>query len=634
MKHLYFSFLFLCCALGLSAQDCPPETATPTNNADFTISVLGTYATGVFDESAAEIADFNPRNNRLVFTNADANSIIMLDVSDPANPVLVGEFTPPENLNLDGVNSVGFQDGLDGFYAAFQGVDADSPGAVVLFNADGTFNVSRATGALPDMINTKSLSAAPGRNIEYITANEGEPDDDYLIDPVGSITVQVGDATESITVDFSAFNDQKDDLIARGVRIFGANNPTVAQDLEPEYIAVLGDTAYVICQENNAFGVFDLVTNTFVDLIPFGFKDHSCPANALDASNRDDTINLATYNILGMYQPDAVVPFEKDGAKYLLTANEGDARDYDGFSEEVRVKDLTLDPTAYPDAAALQEDEVLGRLGCTDQLGDTDGDGDFDQIYSYGARSFSIFSVDGTLVWDSGSEFERILADQIPDDFNSNNDENDSFDSRSDDKGPEPEAIAIGTIMERTYAFIGLERVGGIMVYDITDPTAPFFVTYFNNRDFSVPAQLEDDSSNPAAGDLGVEDITFVSAADSPNGSPMLITTNEVSGTVTFFGLGGDLVSVPNIAAEAIELSAFPNPSAGQLNLQFELNRSGRVSYQLYNMNGSQVQGRDLGFRAAGSYQEDVRLEDLPRGAYVLRLFTEEGIASLKVIRQ
>ncbi|MEM9930055.1 MAG: choice-of-anchor I family protein, partial [Bacteroidota bacterium] len=406
------------------------------------------------------------------------------------------------------------------------------------------------------------------------------------------------------------------------------------QDLEPEYVAVLGDTAYVICQENNAFAVFDLVSRSFVDIIPFGFKDHACPANALDASNRDAGISLRNYNVLGMYQPDAVVPFEANGGKYLLTANEGDARDYDGFSEEVRVADLTLDPTAYPNAAAFQNDSLLGRLRVTDQLGDTDGDGDFDQLYSYGARSFSIFSTDGSLVWDSGSEFERILAEQLPDYFNSNNDDNDSFDSRSDDKGPEPEAIAIGNINARTYAFIGLERVGGIMVYDITDPTAPFFVTYTNNRDFSVPAQLEDDSANPAAGDLGVEDITFVSAADSPNGRPMLITANEVSGTVMLFGLGGTLVNVPNIEPATIGLAAFPNPTAGELSLAYSLDHSSKVSYRVYSLSGRELISRDLGLRTAGEFQESINLGDLPRGAYILRLFTEQGIASLKVIRQ
>lgn len=631
MKQLYTFIFLVFISAGLAAQDCPPLTATPTSNDDFTISVLGTYATGVFDESAAEIADYDPINQRIVFSNANNNSLIVLDVSDPTTPTLIGEFFPPENLNLGGINSVAYADGLSTIAAAYQGAEVDSPGRIIVFTAAGSPFNNFATGVLPDMLNTGIFSE--NSSYEVVTANEGEPNDDYTIDPVGSVTLLREDGSTN-TIDFSAFNDQREALIASGVRIYGANNPTVAQDLEPEYVAVIGDTVYVVCQENNAFGVLDLVTESFVDIIPFGFKDHSCASNGIDASNDDDAINIASYNVLGMFQPDAVVAYETNGNKYLLTANEGDARDYDGFSEEVRVRDLTLDPTAYPNAAELQADDVLGRLRCTDQLGDTDGDGDFDQIYSYGARSFSVFSTDGTLVWDSGSEFERILAEQFPANFNSNNDDNDSFDSRSDDKGPEPEAIEIGTIMERTYAFIGLERVGGIMVYDITDPTAPFFVTYTNNRDFSVDAQLPDDSSNPAAGDLGVEDITFVSAADSPNGSPMLITANEVSGTVTLFGLGGELVSVADIDPTVVSLEVFPNPTLGDLNLSYALNQSGDVEYRIYDLNGRLLQQQTLGNQFAGSHQQNVQLGDLPAGTYVLRLFTEEGIASLKVLRQ
>lgn len=469
-------------------------------------------------------------------------------------------------------------------------------------------------------------------DIGAITANEGEPDDDYLVDPLGSITILDVNAT-AVTYDFTQFNDQIDALRAAGVRIYGPN-ATVAQDLEPEYIAVSNDTAYVICQENNAFARFNLTTRQWIDILPFGFKDHSCEANAFDASNDDEAINLATYNVLGMFQPDAVVAHQVNGKTYLLTANEGDARDYDGFSEEVRVRDLTLDPTAYPDAAALQADDVLGRLRTTDQLGDTDGDGDFDQIYSYGGRSFSVFANDGTLIWDSGSEFERILADRIPDNFNSNNDENGSFDSRSDDKGPEPEAIAIGQLGERTYAFIGLERVGGIMVYDITDPTTPFFITYYNNRNFDVDAQLPDDSSNPAAGDLGVEDITFVSAADSPNGMPMLITANEVSGTVSFFQLSENPASVQNVAAATIGLEVFPNPATHQTTLTFDLPQAGTVSYQLLDLNGRLLERRELGPQLAGQGQANVPLAHLPRGTYLMRVFTDAGVATQRIIRQ
>ena len=116
--------------------------------------------------------------------------------------------------------------------------------------------------------------------------------------------------------------------------------------------------------------------------------------------------------------------------------------------------------------------------------GDANGDGKHEAIYSMGARSFSIFEADtGTLVFDSGDDFERITAGALGTaGFNATNDEN-GFDDRSDDKGPEPEALAIGEVNGQTYAFIGLERTGGIMVYNITNPHNVSFEHYTFNRD-------------------------------------------------------------------------------------------------------------------------------------------------------
>jgi hypothetical protein len=232
-----------------------------------------------------------------------------------------------------------------------------------------------------------------------------------------------------------------------------------------------------------------------------------------------------------MYQPDTIANYKTRGQRYIVTANEGDARDYDGFSEEARIRNLDLDPVAFPDFEELQKNENLGRLNSTTTLGDVDGDGLFEELYAYGARSFSIWDTKGNLVYDSGSDFERIIAERIPDYFNSNNDDNDSFDARSDDKGPEPEALEIGRIFGRSYAFIGLERVGGIMVYDITDPHNVVFQDYVNNRDFSA------DAESPAAGDLGPESIVFIPWNQSPTRSPLLAVGNEVSGTTTLYSV-------------------------------------------------------------------------------------------------
>jgi 2',3'-cyclic-nucleotide 2'-phosphodiesterase (5'-nucleotidase family) len=332
------------------------------------------------------------------------------------------------------------------------------------------------------------------------------------------------------TARFDAFNQGRSrhrELDPR-IRIYGPG-ASVAQDLEPEYIAVSADskTAWVTLQENNALAVIKIPSARVAKLVALGTKDHALPGNELDASNRDDTINIASWPVRGMYQPDAIARLQLGAETFLVTANEGDARDYPGFAEEEQVRNLDLDPIAFPNADELQEQPSIGRLVVTKANGDANGDGRYEELFALGARSFSIWSADGALVWDSGSDFERITAAAFPADFNSTDDENGSFDNRSDNKGPEPEGVAIGEIGGRQYAFVALERIGGVMVYDVTDPHAPSFVHYFNNRDFGGDAEAG------TAGDLAPEGVLFIPAGDSPTTRPLVVTANEVSGTVT-----------------------------------------------------------------------------------------------------
>ena len=288
-------------------------------------------------------------------------------------------------------------------------------------------------------------------------------------------------------------------------------------------------------QENNAFAVIDVENGSIIRIDALGFKDHSVAGNAMDASNRDDAINIQNWPTWGMYQPDAIATLTVDGQTYVLSANEGDARDYDGYSEEERVADLILDPTAYPDAATLQDNANLGRLKTTTANGDWDGDGDVDQIYSYGARSFSVWSgADGSLVYDSGDEFEQVTAVQVPDIFNSDESDPDEFDDRSDDKGPEPEGVVVGEVDGAYWAFIGLERVGGVMVYDVSNPAAPQFAFY----------------EPSATGDKGPEGMVFVSAAESSIGEPLLILSNEDSGTVSIYRVSAEGTGAPSCVAD------------------------------------------------------------------------------------
>jgi hypothetical protein len=533
-------------SLGIAVLLCGLAACTLAPAADV-LSPLGAYRTGSFDESAAEIPAYDAMTQRLFVVNAE-RGVDILDASDPTSPALLG------SINAPGANSVAVGPGGLVAVAVENTADAQANGTVNFYDTSGTLLNSVTVGALPDM-----LTFTPD-GTRVVVANEGEPNDDYDNDPAGSVSIiPVGDAGaltdgDVVTVGFDGFNGQENALRAAGVRIFGPG-ASAAQDVEPEYVAVSADssTAYVALQENNAIAVIDLATQTVTRLHALGTKDYSAPGNAIDASNKDDAINIRTWPVRSFYMPDAISVYSVGGDTYVVTANEGDARDYDGYSEEERVKDLTLDPTAFPDAAALQENETLGRLKITTANGDTDGDGDFDAIYGYGARSFSIWKDTGAgmdLVFDSGKQFETMLAALYPEDFNSNNDENDSFDSRSDDKGPEPEGVTLGAIGGRSYAFIGLERMGGIMMYDVTDPLNAFFVDYVNNRDFTVPAELEKGVTNPAVGDLGPEGLLFLPAAISPNGMPLLVVANEVSGTTTFYAV--DPGAIPEPATTAL----------------------------------------------------------------------------------
>jgi hypothetical protein len=481
---------------------------------------IGTYASGIFDEGAAEIVAYDAHTQCLFVVNAGEKTVDVLDISDPTHPMKIDEIKVG-----GGPNSVDVRKGI--VAVAVEAEPSQNPGTVEFYDAADFTHLNTVTvGALPDM-----LTFTPdGKKV--LVANEGEPTDDYKIDPEGSISIidlHRGVAKATVrTADFRGFNHKKEELIASGVRIFGPG-ATVAQDLEPEFIATPNNRfAWATLQENNAVAIVDCRYAKVVRILPLGIKDHERKRDKLDASDKDGAIKLMNWPVLGMFQPDAITSYRVRGRTYFLTANEGDSRDYDGFSEEDRVKDLVLDPIAFPDAGELQMEENLGRLKVTNTIGKNDRD-EFEELFVFGARSFSIWDAHGRLVFDSGDDFERITAMGFPSDFNSTNDENHSFDSRSDDKGPEPEGVVVGRLLGRHYAFIGLERIGGIMVYDVTNPHKPFFVTYANNRDFNGSPTAG------TAGDLGPEGLEFIPWYRSPNRKPLLAVGNEVSGTTTIY---------------------------------------------------------------------------------------------------
>ncbi len=483
-----------------------------------TLASLGTY-TG----AGSEISAFDPLTQR-TFVVSGTQILEILDTSNPAAPNL---FRSLDTSALGTANSVAVKNGI--VAVALENANKQAPGTVAFYDVDGNFLNAVTVGALPDMVTftpdgTKVLTANEGEPNSYSQLNSVDPEGSISIIDLSDGVLGLSQAEHVTTVDFRAFNDQKAALIAQGVRIFGPN-ATVAQDLEPEYITISSDslTAWITLQENNAIATLDIASGEITSIRSLGVKNHNLVGNGLDTSDRDGGINIQNWPIYGLYQPDAIASFTIAGQTYLITANEGDARDYTGFSEERRVGSLTLDPTAFPNATALKNNAALGRLNVTSTLGNVDGDSDYDALYAFGARSFSIWTSEGNLVYDSGNQLEQLTATLVPASFNSDGTST-SFDTRSDNKGPEPEGVAVGVIAGRTYAFIGLERTGGVMVYDVSTPTNPGFVQYINTP-----------------GDMAPEGLTFVAASLSPTGQPMLIVTNEVSKTTTFYG-----ITVPN----------------------------------------------------------------------------------------
>ncbi len=537
--------------------------------------VVGRYATGAYGEGAAEIVQYHKASQTVFVVNGADNRVDMLsiaslpdaEVSDPVtdNSLSATQLALPTSVSvtladnstkqvaLGNANSIAVSGDL---LAVAVANDSKTDAGVVLFYAIAdtpTLIKAVEAGSLPDMVTFSHDGALA------LVANEGEPNSDYSVDPEGSISViAISDGTPAdlaTTLSFSAFNAEQAALAEAGVKFANPGDSTVAQDLEPEYIAVAADNsrAWVSLQENNAIAEIDLATLSISAVHPLGFKDWS--QYLMDASDKDGGVNFARYdNVLGMYQPDTIASYSWKGASFVVTANEGDSRDYwfdaedeaaclaaggvefdedDGclaYSEETRAGKVDIAAGAEFDTLRAQTDDnaQLGRLKITNALGANDSD-EFETLYAYGARSFSIFDQNGQLVFDSGDDFGRITASIHGSNFNNEEDDNDG-DSRSDDKAGEPEALAIGTIGERTYAFIGLERMGGIFTYDITNPYAVSFVDYNINR-----GNLDAEFDYASAGDLAPEGMKFIAAEDSPNGNPLLVVGNEVSGTVTIW---------------------------------------------------------------------------------------------------
>ncbi|TKS57022.1 choice-of-anchor I family protein [Mesohalobacter halotolerans] len=570
-----------------------------------------TYLTSytVDASGTAEISKFDPNTQRLYVVND--TKIEIIDLSDPTTPSTIS------NIDVTpfgaGAQSVDVNDGLVAI--AVSNNVATDPGSVVFTDIDGNNPVLVTVGALPDM-----LTFSPDGN-SVLVANEGEPSDDYTIDPEGSVSViDVAAGLAGITqanvteINFNAFDSQQATLIANDVRIFGPG-ASVSQDLEPEFITVTEDnqTAYVACQENNAYAIIDLTTNTVTDIKSFGLKDHSLPENTLDTSDETDFIFDASWPIKGMYMPDGVTTYNLGGVNYLVTANEGDAREYDAFEEErdITDSDFNLDPSVFSNINLLELESTLDGINFTNASGDANNDGLFEELHVFGGRSFSIFNADtGALVFDSGNDFAHITAaDPVYGAiFNASN-SNNSFKNRSDNKGVEPENVIVQEIDGSYYAFIILERIGGVMAYDVTNPSAPTFLEYENNRD-ATPGGQE-------SGDLGPDGIVYVAPENSGTGKALLVLSNEVSATLSIYELSNITLSTQDFNVNDLNFKVYPNPVDSIL-------KTDQIGdYTIFNLNGKKV--------IEVTNTSEINVQNLSRGIYLIK--NENGNA-LKFVKR
>ncbi|MGY6648409.1 choice-of-anchor I family protein [Wenyingzhuangia sp. IMCC45574] len=458
-----------------------------------------------FGEGIAEISAFDINTNTLFSTNPDKKRIEVIDVKDITAPTIG---TPIDITTFGGnVNSVACKGGF--LAIAIENDIKTDNGKIIIFNTSdlSTPYAEIEAGALPDMV----TFTPDGKYI--LAANEGEPNDDYTVDPEGTITmIEVATKTSS-QINFHAFNPDKATLEASGFRVFGPG-ANLSRDIEPEYITTSSDSkfAFISLQENNGMAKLDIASKTITNIYPFGTKDYN--DYYFDFSDKDGQVGKFSHApVLSFYQPDAIDYFEIDGNGYIITANEGDAREYNGspgFVEESRLSDIDINTDspifdvdeldiAPADRAAfidkIQKNENLGRLKITLVNGKR-GSG-YDRIYSYGARSFSIWNTNGKQIYDSGNELALLSLNQFG-----------SYpDNRSADKGTEPEAVTTFKDGDTTFAVIGLERSGDVLVYNISNVNAPIFLQRLKN-------------TSP-------EGLLIVDAANSPNGKTLLIVSNE-----------------------------------------------------------------------------------------------------------
>ena len=582
------------------------DQPAPIPSQQIELNYIGSFDPSGVNTSTCEIVVHDPISQRLFTTSAVAGFLDIINFSNPATPTLITSV----NMNpYGGVTSVAVKNGI--VAVASPNDDETLNGSVVFFNTNGVFLKQVTVGALPDMI-----TFTPD-GTKVLTANEGQPNANYTIDPEGSVSIidisgGISALTQAnvTTLLFTSYNAQEATLIASGIRKLKLTS-TLSQDFEPEYITISNNSqkAWVTLQENNAVVEINLTNNTFTDIWALGSKDISIPGNGMDISDNNGQVLIANWPIKAFYIPDAIANYSVAGTSYLVTANEGDEKEYTGFTERTTVGATTyvLDPVLFPNASVLKQSYNMGRFRVTNLNGNTDADSEFETINSVGTRSFSIFNTTTKqLVYDSGDSFERYTAANLPTIFNADH-ENNTIKGRSRAKGPEPEGVTVAQIGTETFAFISLERIGGVMVYNITNPNNVTFVDYKNSR-----------STSAYAGDHGPEGITYIAASNSPTGIGYILVANEVSGTITIFEIDTNSLSNTNFDDDAKTFAIFPNPSQNGI---VYFNRV--ADYELFDISGKKL--------SAQKQALTIDTSTLSTGIYLVK--TSEGITKKLIVK-
>lgn len=544
---------------------------------------LGSYRGGQFSNATPTSAVFDRRSQRLFVGSADRQAIEALDISDPSKPSKVFEI-PLMPFGNEPI-SIAIKEGVLAVTVETTNSSTE-PNRILFFNADG-----ESLRSPVDIAGVRQVGFTPNGRQLVATVLGGVDEGTLQITESKVAVIDLGRVNWSTCrrkpeqcrleptlrlADFRAFDKER--LRASGVRFFlsavispllppGAEL-TVGQEIDLAGLTITRDSrhAFVSLQRNNALAKLDLRRARITEINALGSLDHSAPGFGMDISDRDGAINIANWPLRSFPQPDKIAVIRSGGQVFILAVNEGDPFDVelpagtvlgDGsvltedteFSEKARIRDLTLDQTAFPDAAVLQANENMGRLQVSQIDGfvlDATGDKVFGELFTLGSRSLSILTPSGETLFDTGEAFERIteraaLEQDLA--FNSAEDENEP-DRRSDDRGPEPEPLAFGRFRDRSYAFVGSERVGGLFVYDVTAPHAPVFQQYINNRNFAVePKDVCGEKGGPAlpdcplAGDLEPEGLLFISKRDSPIAAPLLAVVHELSDSTTLYRL-------------------------------------------------------------------------------------------------